>query len=595
MSVRVKSVGVGAEGAEESALGPRDVVCAGLLLAAFVSVRVWRLDAACLWFDEVFSVHAARHGWGALVEFVAADLIHPPLFYLLLKGWVALAGSEAVWWVRLFPLLTAGAACVPVVLLCRALGLRARVGQVALVLMAASGFLLQHAREVRMYGLLLLLAACSLWLFARYAQATPGGKRQGRLNASLFAVNLLLVYTHYYGWLLVGHELIFVLVWRRRRAREFALMSGALVVCYSPWVWMLWRASGAGRGLIAQNIGWASAPRVWDIVQTFLILHEPFRFRQNTWERAVLRVNVWLALALFGTSFVALGWRVFVRGRRAATRASETETGRAREAGDEAGERFALKFLIFFSMAPVVAAYLLSRVLPHSVWGVRHLIIIAPAYLLLAAYALSALRPLWLATTIKLLLACWLALAAMLWFVRQRSDAPPVWCAWETLAQRVVEREASVATTAAGASGVQTGSEVKVYATEDLVAYHLWYALGTAGSRGSVGERRFRVERIANLPGLVEDRAFFLPRGFDEVLRTDAGAEGGVGGVGAASGSEGLREEHFWAAFRDTNWNEGHPLLRLLAERGYEIEERFEVAASGQKAFIVSVRRQRER
>jgi hypothetical protein len=439
--------------------------------------------------------------------------------------------------------------------------------------------------------LLLLLAACSLWLFARYVRATPGGKRQGRLDASLFVVNLLLVYTHYYGWLLVGHELIFVLAWRRRKVLEFALMSGALVVCYSPWLWMLWRASGAGRGLIAQNIGWAVAPRVWEIIQPFLILHEPFRFRQNTWERAVLRVNVWLALVLFGTAFVALGWRVFVRGRRAAARA--LETGRAGEAGDEAGERFASKFLIFFSTAPVVAAFLLSRVLPHSVWGVRHLIIIAPAYLLLAAYALSALRPPWLATTIKLLLACWLALAAMLWFVRQRSDAPPVWCAWETLARRVVEREA--AATAAGASEVQTGSEVKVYATEDLVAYHLWYALSSGNSDSSnsfVGERRFRVARIVNLPGLVEDRAFFLPRGFDEVWRADAGgAGGGGGGVGAASGSEGLREEHFWAAFRDTNWNERHPLLRLLAERGYEIEERFEVTASGQKAFIISARR----
>ncbi|MDX6269473.1 MAG: mannosyltransferase [Acidobacteriota bacterium] len=592
MSVPVKSVGVGAEGAGAAALGLRDVVCVGLLMAALVVVRVWRLDASCLWFDEVFSVHAARHGWGALVEFVALDLIHPPLFYLLLKGWIALVGSEAVWWVRLFGVLTAGAACVPVMLLCRELGLRARVGQVAVGLMAVSGFLLQHAREVRMYGMLLLLAACSLWLFARYVQqgAASGGQRQGRLAASLFVVNLLLVYTHYYGWLLVGHELIFVLVRRRRKVSEFALMSGALVVCYSPWLWMVWRAAGAGQGLVAQNIGWAVAPRVWEIAQTFLILHEPFRFRQNTHERAVLRVNVWLALVLFVPAFVALGWRVVGRGRRAAAQTLETETGRMSEAGKGvgdgvggvAGERFAFVFLLFFSTAPVVVAFLLSRVLPHSVWGVRHLIIIAPAYLLLAAYALCALRPLWLATTIRLLLACWLALAAVLWFARQRSDAPPVWCAWETLAQRVVEREAA----AAGARELQVGSEVKVYATEDLVAYHLWYALSSAGS---VGERRFRVARIANLSGLLEDKAFFLPRGFDEVLRTDAGAAGGEGTVG----SEGLREEHFWAAFRDTSWNAGHPLLRLLAERGYEIEERFEVTASGQKAFIISARRRK--
>lgn len=558
---------------------PREFVWFGLIAVLFIGVRLWRLDASCLWFDEVFSVHAARHEWRALLDFVALDLIHPPLFYLLLKSWIALTGSEAVWWLRLFSLLTATAACVPVVLLCRELRLRPRVGQVALALMAASGFLIEYARDVRMYSLLLLLAACSLWLFACYSHAASGGKRQQQQQrglAALFAVNLLLVHTHYYGWLLVGHELIFLVLWQRRKVKGFALMLAALVVCYSPWLWMVWQATaGAGKGL-AQNIGWAVAPRIADIFQPYLVLHELFRFRRNTHERAVLRLTVWLTLALFVPAFVALGWRVVVERRgAAAARKLGTETERVRDERRGASGEFAFKFLIFFSMAPVVVAFLLAHVLPHSTWATRHLIIIAPAYLLLTAYALSALRPLWIATTIKLLLACWLTVAAMIWVVRYRRDAPPVWCAWETLAHQAVETEAPGT------------SEIKIYATEDLVAYHLWYALssGSSGSSGSsassVGERRFRVAIIANLPGLVEDKGYFLPRGFDEVTVTDAGA-GEVGG---------LREEHFWVAFRDTSWNAGHPLLRLLAERGYEIEERFEVTASRQKAFIISARR----
>lgn len=562
MSMPVKSVGVEAQGVAEAAWRPRDVLIAGGLTAALVWVRLWRLDASCLWFDEVFSVHAARHGWGALLDFVAVDLIHPPLFYLLLKSWVALVGSGSAWWLRLFSVLMATAAVVPVVLLCRELRLRPRVGQVALVLMVVSGFLIQHARDVRMYGLLLLFAAGSLWLFARFSRV-EASKRHA---LALFAVNLLLVYTHYYGWLLVGLELIFLLVWRRRKVKEFALMLAALVVCYSPWLWMLWQATaGAGKG-VAQNIGWAVAPRGVDIFQPYLVLHEPLRFRRNTHERVLLPINVWLTLALFVPAFVALGWRVLEQRRAAAAGAGKLETERLRdERRGESGD-FALKFLIFFSTAPVAVAFLLAHLLPHSIWATRHLIIIAPAYTLLAAYALCALRPAWFATMIKLLFACWLALGAMLWLVRQRSDAPPVWCAWETLAHQAVETEASAA-----------ASEIKIYATEDLVAYHLWYALSSGGHANSVEGGRFRVARIANLPGLVEDRGYFLPRGFDAVTVTDAG--------------EGLREEHFWAAFRDTTWNAEHPLLRLLRERGYEIDERFEVAASGQKAFIVSARR----
>ena len=34
------------------------------LTALYVAARLWRLTASCLWFDEIFSVHAARHPWG---------------------------------------------------------------------------------------------------------------------------------------------------------------------------------------------------------------------------------------------------------------------------------------------------------------------------------------------------------------------------------------------------------------------------------------------------------------------------------------------------------------------------------------------------
>jgi hypothetical protein len=417
----------------------------------------------------------------------------------------------------------------------------------------------------------------------------------------LFVANLLLVYTHYFGWLLVGLEGVFLVVWGREKLKAFAMSLVALAVCFSPWVWLVWRAAGEGGGL-AQNIGWAARPHLPDILQPFLLLHEPFRFRRNTYEPVVLRVDVWLAFMVFVPPFVALGWHALRRRRAGAqstgdesapdaaagdagARAPVQDTGGhsagrdtgarspARDAGARspardagaafsvgaAGGRSALTFLLFFSVSPVVVAFALARVLPQSIWGTRHLIIIAPAYLLLAAVALVSLRrPVWFAVTLKLLLGCWLMLAAMLWLVRR--DAPPVWCAWETLAQRVVEADAG------------KGGEVRVYAAEDLVAYHLWYGLS------STGEGRFRVVAVKNLPGVAEDRAFFLPRGFDEVAAVDAAA--------------GMREDHFWVAFRDAHDAPAeHPLLRLLAERGYEVSTRFEVAASGQRAFVVSAQR----
>ncbi len=169
----------------------------GPAIALYIAARLWRLTTSCLWFDEIFSVHAARHEWGALLIFVRDDLIHPPLFYVLLKAWIALGGESLVW-LRLFPALIAIATLAPFLLLCRELHLQRAEINLALLLMAVNGSLIKYAQEVRMYSLLLFLTTCSLWLFVRFYKRAGVS---GRHLATLFTVNLLLSYTHYYGWL----------------------------------------------------------------------------------------------------------------------------------------------------------------------------------------------------------------------------------------------------------------------------------------------------------------------------------------------------------------------------------------------------------
>ena len=98
------------------------VLLAALLVGLYVAARLWRLTGSCLWFDELFGVHAARHSWAGLWRFTASDLIHPPLSYALLKVWTA-AGGESLLWLRLFPVVASAAALVPLLLLARELRL----------------------------------------------------------------------------------------------------------------------------------------------------------------------------------------------------------------------------------------------------------------------------------------------------------------------------------------------------------------------------------------------------------------------------------------------------------------------------------------
>lgn len=519
---------------------------AALLVALSVAARLWRLTGPCLWFDEIFGVHAARHTWGGLWSFVAADLIHPPLFYALLKIWTA-AGGESLQWLRLFPLLAAVACLVPFFLLARRLRLSRAQTNISLLLFAANGYLIKYAQEVRMYSLLLFFTLCSLWLFVkllREDEATRG------LLLALTACNLLLVYTHYYGWLVVSTEAAFLLLKDRRKLTPFLFSTAALVVCFAPWAYAC--ATAAEGGGLAQNIGWINRPRPSEFAQFFALLHEPFYFRQSSREPLYARWGAFAGLVLLGLPVLVftLGeLRNALRGTRS-LEAADTRDGSPQRDGFSTTH-----FLLFFAFLPPALAFVLSYALPHSVWGTRHLVVAAVPYMMLAAVAVSRARPRWLKVTLLALLCAWYFFAGVLTLVRR--EGMHVWCAWESLAVPLARAEEGATRPA------------DVYAFEDLVAYHLWFALG--GERG-----RFRVSVVKGVPGLAEDPAYFLPRRFDEVRVNNADA---------------LTGERFWVAFRDTAWDEGRQPLKLLKERGYRVERIFETNAQGQRAFLVLVAR----
>jgi len=504
-----------------------------LIVGVFIGARLWGLTASCLWFDEVFSVHAAQHHWRSLPGFVAADIVHPPLFYALLKIWISV-GEDSLLWLRLFPVLTSIAVIIPFLLLCRELHLGPTVIKLSLLLMAVNGYLIKYAQEVRMYSLLLFFTVCSLWLFIKFNNSNHARKQL----LALSALNLLLVYTHYYGWLVIAAEATLLLLWDRDKLPDFLMAAAVLLLCFSPWVYAVTISTEQGRGL-AQNIGWVGRPRLADLVQFFALLNAPFYFRQSSNQVVYIRWGLLAGLVIFGLPLGALTWRLVKEKHRQ---------------GDL--NLNASKSLILFSVIPLTLALIASWILPYSVWGTRNLIILAVPYFLLAAIALDRLRAQWLRITLLLLLGCWLFLAGA-GTLLQRGDTY-IWCAWDRLAQQMVQRQSN------------PEEVLKVYAFEELVAYHLWFALGEPG-RVSL-----HVGLIKGVPGVQEDPAYFLPRAFSDITVQDLSA---------------LNDKHVWVAFRDIELNEQGPPLKTLKDLGYQVREVLQVNATGQQAFLVELER----
>jgi uncharacterized membrane protein len=491
-------------------------LAAGMIAALYVFARWWRLTEPCLGFDEIFGAHAASMDWSAMFRFLALDLIHPPLFYVLLKIWRSI-GGESVVWLRLFPFVWACLAIAPLLLLCRELKLSARETLAAFLLMAVNGALIRYAQEVRMYSPLFCFSIASLWLFVRYLR--DGGRG---VLAALLALNLLLVYTHNFGWLVVLSEWTALALLRRDKLVAFSLGCAALGAAFAPWVWTVWRAANESAGL-AENIGWIAKPGWGAIGRFVLVLCEPFYYQASSVDAPNVR-----AIAVPLTAMLLLCVGVYL-----ATRAQRERPSR---------------LLVIFTIVPIATALIASWILPHSVWGARHLIVVFAPFAMLAAVAVFRL-PSVSGTTVAFAACALIATSGVQHF---RSASPTYfWCLWQDLVLQAEE---------------VTTQPTTIFAFDDDGAYHLWWSTRS--------KPVFRVVSVDGYRDMPEDRAYFLPRGFPDVAVTRV-----------------VDGERFWLAFRATSWRPEKQVLQELRTRGYEIGEPFESTAQGATAYFVPVSR----
>jgi hypothetical protein len=337
------------------------------LVALYILVRAWNLTAFCLDSDEVFSVTMARLPTGDLLAAIVYDVVHPPLFYLLLKLWIAIGGTALVW-VRLLPFALSVLALVPLLLVFRTLGLSPAARTLSLALVAVNEYLVFHARYVRMYSLVFLLSVTSLYLFLDWMNES--GRR--RLVA-VAAANLLLVYTHYYGWMLVLAEVLALGFWSRHRLRQYTIASTAVLLAFSPWAYAAWRSAQAKGGL-APNLRWVSHPGAGDLLWFYAGLNGP-----------LAPIPLASVLAFACLALVAAGLR---------------------------REEARLSVLAAAALLPPALSFAASNVLAESVWSNRHLMVSAAPYILLLAMSVCALRPLAVRHAAIALMGAWLAWGA---------------------------------------------------------------------------------------------------------------------------------------------------------------------------------------
>ncbi|MCS7222750.1 MAG: glycosyltransferase family 39 protein [Anaerolineae bacterium] len=180
----------------------------GLILIAW-AVRLYRLDAQSLWYDEGVTAQVARQGLVELTRWTADD-IQPPLYYYVVAGWIRLAGASE-WGLR-FPSAAWGVLIAPLMYV---LGRRlyrcpdrtsgqspARIGLVAALLASGASLYVYYSQEARMYTQLTALGLVVTYALVRAAQSTNASTCRCWWGAFTLA-GLAAVYTHYFAFFLL--------------------------------------------------------------------------------------------------------------------------------------------------------------------------------------------------------------------------------------------------------------------------------------------------------------------------------------------------------------------------------------------------------
>ena len=337
-----------------------------IVLLAF-AVRVYHLDFQSLWRDEMDAIRFAQDSPSALLANFTRAGWNGPLYYLLLRPWLAVAG-DSEFALRFFSLLW-GVLAVP---LTYAVGRRLLAPPPAILaslLVALSPYLVWYSQEGKMYALILALTLLSVYLYVQALERGGFWRWAGHVS-----VTSLCLYVHVLAALIVPVQALLFIAWwphYRARWRGWLVAMAALTLPYLPLA--LWEIPTLLSGFTTGH-EFVPLPRM---LNTLLVA-----FAQGLWP-----AGNWLAIAIF-VLFVFL------------LLAGATLSGME---GYRGGVRAVVALLLWLCV-PIAGVYLISLKMP--IFLDRYLIWIGPAFYLLIARGVIEVgrRSRWLAAAILITL-----------------------------------------------------------------------------------------------------------------------------------------------------------------------------------------------
>ena len=341
-----------------------------VLVAA--ALRLFRLGAKGLWYDEACSIAMARVPLD--VKNFFQTLAYKPIYFVLMKMWT-LVFVMGEFWVR-FPSALFGALGIPAVyLLGKEISASKRTGLTAAFLLAISCFHIYHSQQARHFTFMMFLTVVSFLCLIRALRENNRGMRRWNM-----LVNILLIFLHPYALAVILTQAGFVCVYTGAGPKREWLRSGGITLVFIL-IWLLI----ANKPQMFHNVWWIPRPDVGTLIETFkTFAYGGSRYGLDDYRLVFDCPWVVHVLAAIYLIFFLTGTASFFHSFR---------KGRDPFKG----------LILLWLWVPIALALLVSFVRP--VYVIKHLMICLPAYGLITAAGINSLRPRFAAAVCALIFA----------------------------------------------------------------------------------------------------------------------------------------------------------------------------------------------
>jgi mannosyltransferase len=209
-----------------------------IILAAILIIntilKFSMIDSISIGHDEPLSITVALN---SILEIPLRTDNNPPLFYFLLHYMVDWFGNEALV-IRFIPCLF-GVLLSGLIYVFGEKYLSHKVGFFAAILYTFSTVYHHHSHNARVYTMFAFLAVLSMYYFLSYINK----KENNRSLQNLSIISIIMIYSHFFGLILLGFQGIFFLFFMKNTKKEiFAYIKYMSIVGLSflPYIYILY-------------------------------------------------------------------------------------------------------------------------------------------------------------------------------------------------------------------------------------------------------------------------------------------------------------------------------------------------------------------